>query len=129
MRRIIGLFMLVTATMAAHAAVTPVVFDRPLALRSNPPATVTPAPGQPSSLDVWLNVRINSDNSGQVQNEQQIVVNSSDPNNLVAVWRDFRLGYRRVGVGYSLDAGWTYYPPDPLARRIPPAAKIPLIRL
>lgn len=56
-------------------------------------------------------IRLNSDSSGQLQNEQQICVNPADPDNIVACWRDFRLGYRQVGVGYSLDGGdsWTDY--------------------
>ncbi|MBC8366870.1 T9SS type A sorting domain-containing protein [bacterium] len=57
----------------------------------------------------WDNWRINSDSSGELQNEQQVAVNPTNPDNLVAVWRDFRLGYRRVGVGYTFDGGlnWT----------------------
>ena len=55
------------------------------------------------------NWRVNSDSTTQVQNEEQVAVNPNDPDNLVAVWRDFRLGYRRVGVGYSFDAGVTWH--------------------
>jgi hypothetical protein len=58
--------------------------------------------------DSLMNIRINSDNSGQVQNEEQVAHNRTNPDNLVAVWRDFRLGYRRIGVGYSFDAGATW---------------------
>jgi hypothetical protein len=43
-----------------------------------------------------------------LQNEQQIAVNPKNGNNVVAVWRDFRLGYRRVGVGHSFDGGRTW---------------------
>jgi hypothetical protein len=53
-------------------------------------------------------IRINSDNTSQLQNEQQIAVNPTDPNNIVACWRDFRLGFRQVGVGYSFDGGFTW---------------------
>jgi hypothetical protein len=60
---------------------------------------------------VWepVNWRVNSDATTQVQNEEQVAANPLDPANLVAVWRDFRLGYRRIGVGYSFDGGinWT----------------------
>ncbi|PJA27188.1 MAG: hypothetical protein CO189_07750 [candidate division Zixibacteria bacterium CG_4_9_14_3_um_filter_46_8] len=59
-------------------------------------------------LDDTLNVRINSDESGQIQNEQQICINPTNPDNVVAVWRDFRLGYRRIGVGHSFDGGLTW---------------------
>jgi len=56
----------------------------------------------------WENWRINTDGTGQVQNEQQVVLNPADSDNLVAVWRDFRLGHREVGVGYSFDRGHTW---------------------
>jgi hypothetical protein len=58
-----------------------------------------------------VNLRINTDGTGEIQNEEQVVVNPLDPDNVVACWRDFRLGYRRVGVGYSFDGGlsWTDY--------------------
>lgn len=59
----------------------------------------------------WLNTRINDDNTGELQNEQQIVVNPTNPLNLVSVWRDFRLGYRQVGYGYTLDGGRTWTNP------------------
>ncbi|MFQ6031653.1 MAG: hypothetical protein ACE5K2_01920, partial [Candidatus Zixiibacteriota bacterium] len=38
------------------------------------------------------NILINHDSTDQVQNEEQIVVNPTDGDNLVAIWRDFRLG-------------------------------------
>jgi hypothetical protein len=95
-------------TTVALTEVTPVIQDRPLALRPDPKVGMVSTLPQSSELDEWLNVRINSDNTGQVQNEQQVVVNPTNANNVVAVWRDFRLGYRRVGVGYSLDGGWNW---------------------
>src|SRR3990172_1858027 len=60
--------------------------------------------------DVWgqtvlFNKKINSDTTSQIHNEEQIVINPTNPNNVVAIWRDFRLGYRQVGVGYSTDGG------------------------
>ena len=60
------------------------------------------------AFDETLNVRINSDTTSEIQNEQQICINPTNPENVVAVWRDFRLGYRRVGVGYSFDGGFTW---------------------
>lgn len=56
-------------------------------------------------FDEHVNTRINSDNSGNVQNEEQACISPIDPENMVAVWRDFRLGYRRVGFGFSNDNG------------------------
>jgi hypothetical protein len=65
-------------------------------------------PTAPYVPDDTINVRINSDNSGQIQNEQQLCINPTNADNVVAVWRDFRLGYRRIGVGYSFDGGLTW---------------------
>jgi hypothetical protein len=53
-------------------------------------------------------IRLNTDTTTELQNEEQIAVNPTDPNNVVACWRDFRLGYRQVGVGTSFDGGTTW---------------------
>ncbi len=58
-----------------------------------------------SAQTVLYNHKINSDLSNNIHNEEQISINPTDPNNVVAVWRDFRLGYRQVGAGYSTDGG------------------------
>ena len=55
------------------------------------------------------NILINHDGTDQVQNEEQIVIDPTDSDNLVAIWRDFRLGYRRVGIGYTLDGGESWF--------------------
>jgi hypothetical protein len=57
----------------------------------------------------WLNIRLNQDTTAQLQNEEQVAINPLDPDNMVAVWRDFRLGYRQVAWGYTFDGGqsWT----------------------
>jgi hypothetical protein len=49
-----------------------------------------------------------SDNVKNIHNEEQIVINPKDSLNLVACWRDWRLGYRRVAIGYSFDGGLTW---------------------
>ncbi|MBD3163138.1 MAG: hypothetical protein GF346_11860 [Candidatus Eisenbacteria bacterium] len=59
----------------------------------------------------WINVKLNEDTTQQLQNEQQVVVNPTDPLNLVSVWRDFRLGYRQVGYAYTFDGGATWTNP------------------
>jgi len=64
-------------------------------------------PGQGDSA--YLNIKINNDTTTELQNEEQIVINPKDSTNLVAVWRDFRLGYRQVGYGYSFDGGLTWH--------------------
>lgn len=56
----------------------------------------------------FLNIKVNTDNTTQIQNEQQIVINPTDTLNLVADWRDFRVGYRQVGHAASLDGGRTW---------------------
>jgi hypothetical protein len=66
------------------------------------------APLLPSTTAGWVNILINRDATQQVQNEEQVAVNPLNSNNLVAVWRDFRFGYRRVGYGYSFDGGLTW---------------------
>ncbi len=94
--------------IAANAEVIPFVREEPLALQPDASAQPIPPDVNTRILDDWLNIRINSDTTGQVQNEQQIVVNPRNPANVIAVWRDFRLGYRRVGVGRSFDGGFTW---------------------
>lgn len=54
------------------------------------------------------NVKVNTDNTTQIQNEQQIVVNPTDSLNFVCVWRDFRVGFRQVGHAASFDGGETW---------------------
>lgn len=81
-----------------------------------------PTTGAPT--DPWLildvdNIQINSDGTGQIQNEEMVCINPTDPLNAVALWRDFREGYRRVGIGYTFDGGQTWHdtllvvPPHP----------------
>jgi hypothetical protein len=91
--------------------ITGLVFSRekskPFPLESLNIETDTLAPFIPNSTDS-INIKINHDATSQVQNEEQVWVNPKNPNNLVAVWRDFQLGYRRVGYGYSTDCGLTW---------------------
>ncbi len=105
----IALFITVASAFCVRAGVIPVVYEEPLGLRGES-MEQSSVPGEESLrfLDDWLNIRINSDTTGQVQNEEQIVVNPANPDNIVAVWRDFRLGYRRVGMGRSFDGGFTW---------------------
>jgi hypothetical protein len=50
------------------------------------------------------NYQISTPNS-QLQNEEQVWYHPDDSNIIIADWRDFRLGYRQIGVGRSDDAG------------------------
>lgn len=61
-----------------------------------------------ASGDDYPQIQINTDGTNELQNEQCICVNPTNPDNVVACWRDFRLGYRQVGVGYSFDGGYTW---------------------
>jgi hypothetical protein len=51
---------------------------------------------------------INTDGTSQIHNEEQIWVSPIDSTVVMIVWRDFRLGYRRVGLGVSYDEGQTW---------------------
>jgi hypothetical protein len=53
------------------------------------------------------NVQISSP-SYQLQNEEQVFYCPTDSNVVMATWRDFRLGYRRTGLGRSSDGGATW---------------------
>ena len=62
----------------------------------------------PWPLDV-VNIQVNHDNTSQLQNEEMVAINPTNTDDAVALWRDFRLGYRRIGVGYTVDAGQTWH--------------------
>lgn len=51
---------------------------------------------------------INSDGTSQIHNMSQIWVSPIDSNVVMIVWRDFRLGYRRVALSVSYDEGQTW---------------------
>ncbi|MCH7760744.1 exo-alpha-sialidase, partial [candidate division TA06 bacterium] len=68
----------------------------------NSPSSQNPSPGD------FLNLKINQDLTTELQNEEQIAVNPLNGQNLVAVWRDWRLGFRQVGLGASFDGGLTW---------------------
>lgn len=55
-----------------------------------------------------VQLRINSDQSGELQNEEQCWISPLDSNLRCAVWRDFRLGFRQIGIGVSTDGGQTW---------------------
>ncbi|MBD3336589.1 MAG: hypothetical protein GF355_13840, partial [Candidatus Eisenbacteria bacterium] len=62
----------------------------------------------PASAQEWTNIRLNEDQTTELQNEEQIAINPTNPDNMVAVWRDFRLGYRRVAWAFTFDGGQTW---------------------
>lgn len=58
---------------------------------------LAPVTAIPALAGDWhINFRLNNDATTQVQNEEQVVVDPNNPDHVVAVWRDFRLGYREV---------------------------------
>lgn len=61
------------------------------------------------AFDEGDNIQMNTnDFADTAQNEESLVINPTDPDNVIAVWRDFRLGYRRIGLGASYDGGFTW---------------------
>ena len=59
-----------------------------------------------SSLPPPSNIRIT--NYPQLNNEEQVFLCPTDSNIIIANWRDFRLGFRQVGIGRSTDGGLTW---------------------
>ncbi len=59
-----------------------------------------------SSYPPPLNVRVT--NIPQLNNEEQAAISPIDSNIIISVWRDFRLGYRQIGIGRSTDGGLTW---------------------
>ena len=53
-------------------------------------------------------IMINTDGTSEIHNMSQIWVSPIDSNVVMIVWRDFRLGYRRVALGVSYDEGHTW---------------------
>ncbi len=83
-------------------------------------------------LTVWFaispaqtppNVRVNSVTTN-LQNEEQIWISPLNADIVVANWRDWRLGFRRVGVGRTIDGGATWtdalFPDTPYDRQSDP---------
>jgi hypothetical protein len=60
-----------------------------------------------STADV-PDTRLNTDATQNVQNEEMIWVSPVDSNVVMAVWRDFRLEFRKVAIGVSTDGGHTW---------------------
>lgn len=72
-----------------------------------PSSVMILSPGA-ASAGVGEKVELNTDGTSEMHNQEQIAVNPLDGDEVVAVWRDFRLGDRRVGVGVSHDGGLTW---------------------
>ncbi|HEY3295231.1 MAG TPA: T9SS type A sorting domain-containing protein [bacterium] len=103
-----GLFLsllLAVLFQMAGATVTP----RPESLVPLARARLYEAAASPVLPLDYVNRRVNSDNTTQVQNEEMACISPLDSQNFVAAWRDFRLGYRRIGVGYTTDGGQVWH--------------------
>ena len=59
-----------------------------------------------SNLAPPPNIRVT--NIPELNNEEQVWICPTDSNIIIAVWRDFRLGYRQVAIGRSTDGGQTW---------------------
>ncbi|MCH9031758.1 MAG: hypothetical protein IIB00_05805, partial [candidate division Zixibacteria bacterium] len=62
--------------------------------------------GATSSLAPPPNIRITD--IPQLNNEEQVFISPVDSNIIIANWRDFRLGFRQIGIGRSIDGGQTW---------------------
>ena len=58
------------------------------------------------AVSIPPNIRIT--NYPELNNEEQVWICPTDPNIIIANWRDFRLGYRQIGIGRSIDGGLTW---------------------
>jgi hypothetical protein len=91
----------------------------------NPPASATggcPNKYVGGGKNAGPNVRVNQDCSLRRQAEEVVVVNPTNPNNLIAGQNDSRIGYNHCGYAWSFDGGktwgdqippfWSYVLPD-----------------
>jgi hypothetical protein len=70
---------------------------------------ISDAPYVPPVILDGDNIQVNSDHTTQLQNEEMVCISPTNTDNAVAVWRDFRLGYRQVASGYTFDGGQTWF--------------------
>jgi hypothetical protein len=84
---------------------------------------LNPPGSNPEFITDFLNVNISNDPFPQ--NEPSVKISRSDPNRVVAAWRDFRTGVnpplRRVGFSFSSDGGETWSVSELLPQIIPTA--------
>ncbi len=67
---------------------------------------LTSAANADSNLPPPPNIRITT--IPQLNNEEQVFICPTDSLVVIANWRDFRLGFRQVGIGRSTDGGYTW---------------------
>lgn len=67
---------------------------------------LTSAATADSNLPPPPNIRITT--IPQLNNEEQVFICPTDSLVVIANWRDFRLGYRQIGIGRSADGGYTW---------------------
>jgi hypothetical protein len=109
MLRPLYVLMMVLLWTSAHAQVIPLEEEARPHFERNFPIFFPSGFHRPHliSLD-YQNYRLNSDHSGQRQLEQQACINPVNPENMVAVWTDVRLGATRIGIGRTFDGGQTW---------------------
>ena len=85
---------------------------------------LNPPGNNPEFISDFLNINISDDPFPQ--NEPSVKISRSDPNRVVAAWRDFRTGVSpplsRVGFSYSTDGGETWSVSKLLPQIIPGAS-------
>ncbi|MEW6051564.1 MAG: sialidase family protein [Candidatus Zixiibacteriota bacterium] len=62
--------------------------------------------GESRAIAPPTNIRVTT--IPQLNNEEQVWICPTDSNIIIANWRDFRLGYRQIGIGRSTDGGLTW---------------------
>jgi hypothetical protein len=84
---------------------------------------LNPPGSNPEFISDFLNINISNDPFPQ--NEPSVKISRTDPNRVVAAWRDFRTGVnpplRRVGFSYSTDGGESWSVSELLPQIIPGA--------
>ncbi|MBU8933464.1 MAG: thrombospondin type 3 repeat-containing protein [candidate division Zixibacteria bacterium] len=99
---LLAMIFLVVSSLVANAVTIHVPSEQPTIQQSiNAAVSGDMEPITPANYPV-------STPSTVYQNEQQIEVCPTDSNIVIAVWRDFRLGYRQIGIGRSTDGGNTW---------------------
>jgi len=96
-------------------------FDKWMAKFPHSFVPLNPPGNNPEIITDFLNVDISNDPAPQ--NEPSVKISRTDPNRVLAAWRDFRTGVnpplRRVGVSLSTDGGETWSVSELLPQIIP----------
>ena len=104
----LSLILTLALVPSVHACVTKVTeIEEPSGTRLT--ASHFPSRRARNPLDDYANALVNHDSTSEEQNEEQACISPIDPNVMVAVWKDYSTGTRRVGHAYSHDGGLTWH--------------------